>query len=276
MGKTSLTFSISGRLITNLAREKLYYNNDLVGAIDLLCSCLVSDDITKDQQLALAYAILDGSKEIVGTYPNDDYVVEDVPEDKRPSKNISSYFENIRTELEEAKKTVRKTTDKILCISDHIDERTMRMIDADYRNNYCDTDDPDRTIFGTTETITENIFGNKLLEDYMDRMTSDCDEPDYGWLFPDGTFHAVEFGDHFSWASKWLKAHDPEWEDYRAREKFGHSLDEAGDYLVSRYHAVLLHNPGLGTAFVTGDTTRLTKAQKEFLFDYYTKRNKPD
>lgn len=38
----------------------------------------------------------------------------------------------------------------------------------------------------------------------------------------------------------------------------------------------LLHNPGMGTAFVTSsDSKPLTKKQKDFLFDYYTKRNKP-
>ena len=40
---------------------------------------------------------------------------------------------------------------------------------------------------------------------------------------------------------------------------------------------VLLDNPGLGLARPTSSDTRpMTKAQREFLFDYYTERNRPD
>ena len=37
---------------------------------------------------------------------------------------------------------------------------------------------------------------------------------------------------------------------------------------------VLLHNPSQGIAFATGSLVRdMTKAQKEFLYDYYTERD---
>ena len=40
---------------------------------------------------------------------------------------------------------------------------------------------------------------------------------------------------------------------------------------------VLLHNPGMGVAFITPEEgVRLTKAQKEFLFGYFTDRSKDD
>ena len=38
-----------------------------------------------------------------------------------------------------------------------------------------------------------------------------------------------------------------------------------------------MHNPGRGVAYVTRDEVRpLTKAQREFLFDYYAKRKMMD
>lgn len=60
-----------------------------------------------------------------------------------------------------------------------------------------------------------------------------------------------------------------------AIEKYDLNAGNAGDKLVEMGWA-LLHNPGMGTAFVTSsDAKPLTKKQKDFLFDYYTKRNKP-
>lgn len=48
----------------------------------------------------------------------------------------------------------------------------------------------------------------------------------------------------------------------------------AGDYLAERGW-VLLHNPSQGIAEPTKDQRRnYTKAQKEFLYDYYMERNK--
>ena len=47
----------------------------------------------------------------------------------------------------------------------------------------------------------------------------------------------------------------------------------AGDYLIRRGW-VLLHNPSQGIAIPTRDFSReYTKAQKEFLYDYYMERN---
>lgn len=47
-----------------------------------------------------------------------------------------------------------------------------------------------------------------------------------------------------------------------------------GDVLVYKLNWVLLDNPAQGVARVTRDISkRLTKPQKEFLYDYYMKRN---
>ena len=63
----TLHFSVDGAFITQFAREKLYYSNDLYGAVQLLLSCLVSDDLTEYARLGIAVKILDGKMKIVGT-----------------------------------------------------------------------------------------------------------------------------------------------------------------------------------------------------------------
>ena len=81
---------------------------------------------------------------------------------------------------------------------------------------------------------------------------------------PDGTFHGVEWGEHQYWADRYVEENFPE--QYE-------EILEAGDWLVDRGW-VLLHNPSQGVAFATGSLVRdMTKAQKEFLYDYYTERD---
>lgn len=286
-----LHFSVQGSLINNLSREKFYYNNDLPGAIDLLLNCLVTDQLTLEQRVCLALAIIDGRKELVGVYPGDDYGVQDVPEDRRPKNNIISKFENIAKQLEEAKNQSKMFRDKLACIAENLDERQLTYIDACWRSGYAeDAGDESYTIFGSTPLQKDGIMAAvadildedadplqkamaPMVDEYLQRMTSKCDEPDYGWLFPDGTFHPVEFGDHFNWAFNWLKQNDPDWSDAKKRLAKHIDLTDAGDYLATKYHAVLLHNPALGYAKVTSlDIRGMTKAQKEFMYDYYMKR----
>lgn len=278
----SLHFSVQGKLITDIAREKLYYSDDLPGALELVLSCLVTDQLSDAERAGLALAIIDGRKAITGTYPGPDYGVIDVPENKRPRHSLTTYFQQLREKLAAAQNERRILQDKLICISDHIPEYKLAEIDQAYRSNYAGDheDEPNPTIFGTTPTSrndpTDSILGSALLSSFIQRQSSKCTDPDYGWLFPDGTFYPVDFAEHSGWAYRWLREHDPEWTDPKTRLAHQHDISAAGDYLVSKYHAVLLHNPGLGVAFITGDTSRLTKAQKEFLTDYYNKRGLPD
>lgn len=94
--------------------------------------------------------------------------------------------------------------------------------------------------------------------------------PAYGWIAPDGTFHPVEWGGHQEWARRYFKKK-------RGCDSLGLPIDEMntpGDVLAERGW-VLLHNPGLGVPVIT-NTKTLTDAQRDFLFDYYTKRGMDD
>lgn len=270
-----LHFSIDGNVINNLAREKLWEYNDFAGAMDLIMSATQIDgDVpyAKERQIFTALAILDGTYEIRGVYPGKDYGV--YPAETRPEQTLKDWFAQVKTRLEEADEEKRRMADKIACIASSIDEYKMVQIDADWRSDWADEDDPDRTIFGTS---TQDQIQAAMLDDLKSRMTSEVDEPDYGWLFPDGTFYPVEWGDHQGWAWKWLMDNDP---DFRKKAKSDNMDDmsetqvyQAGDWLSKHHRAILLHNPAMGTANVTGiDISRITKAQREWLYDYYTKR----
>ena len=88
---------------------------------------------------------------------------------------------------------------------------------------------------------------------------------DYGWLEPDGTFHNVKWGDHEGWANNYLQK-NLSVEEYRHVIFGGKDVMSAGDYLTTKGW-VLLHNPSMGIAFPTRDSTkRYTKPQKDFLY----------
>ena len=62
--------------------------------------------------------------------------------------------------------------------------------------------------------------------------------------------------------------------DLDIQRKCDVGLFGAADWLVERGW-VLLHNPGMGIATPTKNPAReFTKAQKEFLYDYYMERNR--
>lgn len=274
-GTKTLIFSIDGSFITTAAREKLYYNHDLAGAIELLLACTQTEQISREHRVGDAIAILDGTKELVGTYPNPDYGLANVPEDRRPKQNLKTYAEAINTELARLKADNKILMDKLACIGDTLSDTQMKQIDAEWRRNYFDRDEhgsEHHSIFG----IEQETVSSTLLDSYLRRMTSSCDEPDYGWLMPDGTFEPVGFGNHAAWAYEWLDGHEPDWytklRTYRGPcDRASLHMDEAEDYFQNTHRAALIHNPALGEAVVTA-AHELTKAQKEFLYDYYAKR----
>lgn len=130
----------------------------------------------------------------------------------------------------------------------------------------------------------ESRYGSDLLNGFMERMMDGekHSTEDYGWLDPGGTFYEVEWGNHQEWANNYLKEHLSEEEQKAAlieinvsgMAKSGTDIIGAADYLVRRGW-VLLHNPSQGIAVPTRNPLkRYTKAQQEFLYDYYMERGK--
>lgn len=97
---------------------------------------------------------------------------------------------------------------------------------------------------------------------------------EFGWLSPSGNFVPSPFGSHDESAEKIIEENGWEEEFLTWSDENRDSAGIERDFLISAKRYVLLHNPNgpAFDAFVTSnDKTPLTKKQKEFLFDYYSK-----
>ena len=103
-------------------------------------------------------------------------------------------------------------------------------------------------------------------EEYISRMiASDEEVPPYGFISPNGEFHPVEWAKHEEFAGNYIRAHDG-WSAVLEND-----VHTGTDFLVLIKGWLLLHNPRQGKPFLTQGDKCMTKAQREFLFDYYTK-----
>ena len=261
----SLTFKVQGEFITDLAREKCYFDGNYKYAIDLLTSCMESDELSKNEILNMAISILDGRAVLKGTYPDDDYGFFYLYEKDKKwdlGKLIADSFENIKATQEKYNDLLQK----YLFVIDSLDRFDKRKLNSEYRKEF------DDILF--KDIAGEPVDENTLLGSFLKRQMSDT-EDDYGWLEPNGSFHPVEWGQHQEWAQSYIEEHFPEIteDEVDMQVKCGVGLIGAGDWLVERGW-ILLHNPAQGIAIVTrNDKCRVTKAQKEFLYSYYTERD---
>lgn len=290
-----LHFSICGDFITNRARELYYQNNNLKGAIDILMSATQTDQLSKREHIGLCIDILDGKAEITGTYPGDDYGITETEEN--PSLGFMEHMTKITKDMDDTKRELDITYRKILFMIDYMNEhnkisdRDLARIDSAYYREY----DEHFLDIQTAATIAKNnpydyacvdmdsdSDIDPRLQSFLDRKRNekkyDYDpEEDYGWLAPDGTYYPVPWGNHSEWATKYADEHYPFKDNAHmywktdANGKRHHYV--AGDFLVYILHWVLLDSPHQGIATPKYDPARpLTKAQKEFLYQYYIDR----
>ena len=151
----------------------------------------------------------------------------------------------------EAEKNLREKNEQFYVAMEHLTESEQREVRRELGME-------------TREDCEQQQIDNflKRMMDVKEHTTAD-----YGWLEPNGVFHEVEWGEHQYWAGKYVEENFPE--QYE-------EILKPGDWLVDRGW-VLLHNPSQGVAFATGSMVRdMTKAQKEFLYDYYIERDCKD
>lgn len=301
MGETrQVHFSVEGEFITSLAREKLFMNKDLAGAIKLLRSCLMSDQLSSNEQLILCLQILHGAASIKGNSDSDDYGVEfrdDINEHPTDISSISQMITDMDSEIESLKKENRDMMYKMSFMAGQFEDYKLERINADYYNEtgeplFSDMAIPDwRKAENQLSSIEWSNDAcqpmSSMLESFLaqrryeDEAAENDEEPEcpYGWLEPDGTFHPVPWGNHSTWARDYLDEHFPfkdNPEIYWRIDKDGkrHHI-VCGDVLVFSLGWILLDNPYQGQAKVTKNPNKdMTKAQKEFLYDYFIKRNR--
>lgn len=293
-----MQFSVDGEFITNLARERFYQDNNPAGAIELLESCLSTDQISKEEIRGLAISVLDGTREIVGVYPGDDYGLEDTPE-KKLSPGFMEHLKEITDEIDKLKTDLNRAYEKmsfLYCeIEDVVSPYKLNQIDARFADendgeHLFDRSDDDTLEYYKKRAVQMGLLPerNSMLEDYMDSIKREREydynpEEDYGWLAPDGTYAPVPWGDHNEWAQNKLEElyEQPVYKTMREFKEDGTMENIAdgmpGDVLVYKHHYALLDNPHQGNAILTYDEAYgLTKAQREFLYDYYKARGFDD
>lgn len=113
----------------------------------------------------------------------------------------------------------------------------------------------------------KKIVGNRIIDCKEECEKIKNDNEDFGWLAPNGTSYSVEFGEHQAWASQYLL------NEYRKGSIELKCNEEPGDKLCGMGF-ILIHNPHKYNFSITRDwKKRITNSQKEFLIDYFEKRN---
>lgn len=267
MSTKYLSFSIQGEFITETSRQKLFEKYDLKGAINLLTGCLQSDKLTDAEINNMALDILNGKARIAGTYPSDDYRFEYI-EGKENATDIADFIAKMQNLNDEEK----KINEKFTFIQSFMQENYPNIAE-NMHNTYMEM--YEENLFpAIEENKTTCTYGNSLLKSYMERMQTNT-EDDYGWLEPNGTFHPVEWGEHEQWAQNWVSNHmsHTDWFKASTPENESRITHSYGDYLIKQKW-ILLHNPAQGIATPTKQPeSRMTKAQKEYLYQYYIDRN---
>lgn len=257
-----VSFCVQGEFITQMAKERFF--SECCGydkVMDLLFSCMEGTDQSEKEIRRLAEDILLGRAALVGNTGDSTYHLEVYEPDEQPEQpgkfNVFKKMTTLSQKLKDTEKELRKMQEWYSVAMEHVPE---------YRRN---------NVLSETGQPIESWYGNSMLGSYMERMMDDEEHTteDYGWLEPNGTFHEAEWGMHQEWATEYVRENFPEeYEDVRLQMNTGTGLIGEGDWLVERGW-VLLHSPSQGIAQPTKNPVkRYTKAQQDFLYDYYTER----
>lgn len=187
--KRELTFSVQGEFITNIAREWFYLEGKPFDKVmELLMDCMSGTDETEAQIKRHAEDILLGRAALKGNTGDGTYhlVVYDPGEEEALPKSMDIWWE------------VKKRKDAEASLRDMVQKwNTARE---------CIPENIQRTIRRELGEETEEDRSFSMLDDFLERMADEEEHTtaDYGWLEPNGTFHAVEWGNHQEWANDYL------------------------------------------------------------------------
>lgn len=253
MGSKRLSFTVTGAFVTKTAREWFWDEHKPWEKVEeFLLACMCGTGKGREELVSLARDVVLGRAKFTGDTADGSYCM--VADD---GEYAIVAAESLMKRLEVEKAGRRSLETQMENLMDRIIDEDCEWLLEDRRPQEMDM--------------------NPRLKSFLEqREIEDKHDDNYGWLEPNGTFHPVEFAEHQGWAHRYITEERPDWaEDFQSWSKTV-LFDGAGDFLASKGW-VLLHNPGMGVAFITPEEgVRLTKAQKEFLFGYFTDRGKDD
>ena len=245
-----VSFSVTGSFVTETARRWLWEENKPWARIEeFLLSCMKGTNQTEAELKELAWCAAFGKTKFIGTTANGSFAMVD-----DDSGSAIRYVEQLHKTIADLKKE-----------NEELEERYDNLVSRIEEEGYT-------CLLAPRDDFLESF--SPQLRSYIDQMHIEEQHDDnYGWLEPNGVFHPVDFADHQEWA--WQTIQERGWKQDFAVSDVG-GIYASGDFLVQRGW-VLLHNPQRGVAQVQcSPTRRLTKAQREFLFGYFTDRTLHD
>lgn len=248
MDKRTVSFSVTGEFVTRTAREWLWLEGKPWSVVEeFLLNCMCGTDKSREELVELATKVVIGRAKFIGNTGDGSYAMVEDDQDL-----AGKYIDQWNKKASEMKKELREIEDKYYSLTSYL-------IDSGYGYMISEA--------GIEENDSDDSSPSPLLNSFMQQkeIEKEGHTDNYGWLDPAGNFYPVEFAEHQSWA--WKKA-----KELGIVKRGELNTGRSGDLLIERGWA-LLHNPGMGVAFVTENETKpLTKAQREFLYGYYTDR----
>lgn len=118
-----------------------------------------------------------------------------------------------------------------------------------------------------TFCLVEDNENNEIAKNYEDIKNygkTPFERCEYGFINPEGKYIPVKWCEHSRWAREYINENYSIEEQMEGRSKYRYDTD----WLVNIKNWILIDNPQQGRGIVqTGG--KITKAQKETLFDYY-------
>lgn len=186
--------------------------------------------------------IYDRKEEIIMKAVNIKWDVTDGTEDMT-KEDMNEVLSTLPTEVEIPDNLIDNNED---FDEDYYSEYKLRELNNKFYNEYGNTLFPDlKPNYSNTnlqlldkwnqDTPTEN----DPVQSYINRIKNQKDD-DYGWLEPDGTYHPVEWANHFKWAQEYLDEHYPYKDNahiyWRKDENGKRKHIVGGDCLVYHFH----------------------------------------
>lgn len=261
-----LTWDVQGEGITDFVREQFFTGQRTYEeTISILRGFMVDDHTSQEQIRRYAEDILLGRAALKGSTREGTYglVLYDPEEEEKLTDSMNVW--KLIDGKNETEKQLKIMTQRLNLALIHLSERQQREIREEMGEE--------------TEEDKKVKRQEQMLNSYTERMKDKekHSAEDYGWLAPDGRFFGVEWGDHQNWAQEYMEKYFPELTDDpkidTQTKMMNPGLIGAGDWLVE-HGWVLMHNPMQGIAYPTSNPVRkMTKQQKEFLYNYYIERN---
>lgn len=243
----NVSFSLDGKWLTDFLRQRfLYEGTGIDWVIETVGELLKNNGLTKQRIEQIAQDIILERSYFKGNTRDGSFVYCDCSDEPIKSDFFRKYaklHDDLKKEEQSRKDAIEAWQELALVITGE-----MRRSDCECQCNI-------------------DLLNPTPLEEFIDRMIAPDEEvAPYGFIEPDGTFHEVGWAEHEDFAFHIVE--DNGWrEDYAL-----HGISFANtDYLVHNRGWLLLHNPRQGKPILTSGDKPMTKAQREALFDYYTK-----